>query len=96
MKVLKYGANRNITSDWIFSTLNIICLQGKCMDAKQIARGIVDGISSMPGLMHHGVIRTWQEAALQVVLLGTETSERQSVLSGLSDLWEVKKNPYAV
>ncbi|MDU5782000.1 MAG: hypothetical protein E6Z83_14515 [Pantoea sp.] len=33
---------------------------------------------------------------MQAVLLGTETSERQSVLSGLSDLWEVKKNPYAV
>lgn len=34
------------------------------MDTKQIARGIVDGISSVPGLMHHGMIRTWQGSGL--------------------------------
>ncbi|GEM_PF-6918011 len=30
------------------------------MDAKMVARGIADGISSIPGLMGRGLVRTWQ------------------------------------
>lgn len=29
------------------------------MDAKSIARGVVEGISSVPSGMYDGVIRTW-------------------------------------
>lgn len=34
------------------------------MDAKSVARGLVDGISSVPSGMHDGVIRTWQGSGL--------------------------------
>lgn len=34
------------------------------MDAKQIAYGIVDGMSSIPSGMYQGVIRTWQGSGL--------------------------------
>lgn len=30
------------------------------MDTKMVARGIADGISSIPGLMGRGLVRTWQ------------------------------------
>lgn len=34
------------------------------MDAKQIAYGIVDGMSSIPSGMYQGVLRTWQGSGL--------------------------------
>lgn len=36
----------------------------KSMDAKQIAYGIVDGMSSIPSGMYQGVKRTWQGSGL--------------------------------
>lgn len=34
------------------------------MDAKQIAYGIVEGMSSIPSGMYQGVVRTWEGSGL--------------------------------
>ncbi|MDK5301778.1 hypothetical protein [Serratia nevei] len=45
------------------------------MDAKQIAHGILDGISTIPSGMYHGVVRTWQGAGLAGSNLKTRNQE---------------------
>ncbi|HHK8232438.1 TPA: hypothetical protein ACQVHP_004162 [Serratia marcescens] len=45
------------------------------MDAKQIAHGILDGISTIPSGMYHGVVRTWQGAGLAGSSLKTRNQE---------------------
>lgn len=42
------------------------------MDAKQIAKGIVDGLSSVPGGMYYGFFRTWEGSGLA----GSQLRER--------------------
>lgn len=64
------------------------------MDAKQIAHGILDGISTIPSGMYHGVVRTWQGAGLAGSNLKTRNQKKQNVSPVWSSRWVTVKNPY--
>ncbi|EMB4109878.1 hypothetical protein QZQ41_19695 [Serratia marcescens] len=64
------------------------------MDAKQIAHGILDGISTIPSGMYHGVVRTWQGAGLAGSNLKTRNQEETERFARMASRWVTVKNPY--
>lgn len=64
------------------------------MDAKQVAYGILDGISTIPSGMYHGVVRTWQGLDWLVVASRLETKKKQNVSPVWLSRWVTVKNPY--